>query len=242
MFLEQDKTRDEITAAEKIIAKLTVTLESIRQSLNEALSIMVDPYRLFTEAPDAIRLMLTQAVFEKLWVMDHEVVGSELTDTYHELLTMEARLTLDEQARAEHEADGLNLAPAARTYYQRRTGSSEELNDEDELADLVRRLWIERPRGALSLDSMNPAPPEAKRGSDVHHLVGVAGFEPTAPRSQSECATKLRHTPFHLVVQSAAYATTRMPRQPTAHVPRRSCQQVGLSRSVTAGHAGVAQW
>ncbi len=28
-------------------------------------------------------------------------------------------------------------------------------------------------------------------------LVGVAGFEPTAPRSQSECATKLRHTPSH---------------------------------------------
>jgi hypothetical protein len=27
------------------------------------------------------------------------------------------------------------------------------------------------------------------------YLVGVAGFEPTAPRSQSECATKLRHTP-----------------------------------------------
>jgi hypothetical protein len=26
--------------------------------------------------------------------------------------------------------------------------------------------------------------------------VGVAGFEPTAPRSQSECATKLRHTPW----------------------------------------------
>ena len=26
-------------------------------------------------------------------------------------------------------------------------------------------------------------------------IVGVAGFEPTAPRSQSECATKLRHTP-----------------------------------------------
>ena len=30
-------------------------------------------------------------------------------------------------------------------------------------------------------------------GSD---LVGVTGFEPVAPRSQSECATKLRHTPF----------------------------------------------
>ena len=30
-------------------------------------------------------------------------------------------------------------------------------------------------------------------------LVGVAGFEPTAPRSQSECATKLRHTPSERV-------------------------------------------
>ena len=26
-------------------------------------------------------------------------------------------------------------------------------------------------------------------------VVGVTGFEPVAPRSQSECATKLRHTP-----------------------------------------------
>jgi hypothetical protein len=35
-------------------------------------------------------------------------------------------------------------------------------------------------------------------GKIVDHaceLVGVAGFEPAAPRSQSECATTLRHTP-----------------------------------------------
>ncbi len=38
-------------------------------------------------------------------------------------------------------------------------------------------------------------------------LVGVAGFEPTAPRSQSECATKLRHTPRHLTVPTGAYVT-----------------------------------
>ncbi len=30
-------------------------------------------------------------------------------------------------------------------------------------------------------------------------LVGVTGFEPVAPRSQSECATKLRHTPCSAV-------------------------------------------
>ncbi|MDT7594818.1 MAG: hypothetical protein QOJ06_364 [Pseudonocardiales bacterium] len=38
-------------------------------------------------------------------------------------------------------------------------------------------------------------PREYKIGSYCSDLVGVAGFEPTAPRSQSECATKLRHTP-----------------------------------------------
>ncbi len=52
-------------------------------------------------------------------------------------------------------------------------------------------------------------------------LVGVAGFEPTAPRSQSECATKLRHTPMHL---SGAGRSLRdrqhVPRRATAHAPQ----------------------
>ncbi len=37
--------------------------------------------------------------------------------------------------------------------------------------------------------------PHPKITGTTFDLVGVAGFEPTAPRSQSECATKLRHTP-----------------------------------------------
>ena len=31
----------------------------------------------------------------------------------------------------------------------------------------------------------------------IFSTVGIAGFEPTTPRSQSECATKLRHIPIH---------------------------------------------
>lgn len=109
----QSVSRRSRCPAEKIIAKLTITLDSIQQSLDDALSILTDPYRLFIEAPDPIKLMLTQAIFDKLWVMDHEVVGSELTDAFHELLTMEARLALDEHATAEPKADNLSLAPAA---------------------------------------------------------------------------------------------------------------------------------
>ena len=38
-----------------------------------------------------------------------------------------------------------------------------------------------------------------KIGDHADYLVGVTGFEPVAPRSQSECATKLRHTPCRAV-------------------------------------------
>jgi hypothetical protein len=128
------------------------------------------------------------------WVMDHEVVGSELTDAYHELLTVEARLALDEQAHAEYTADGPSLTPAARTYYRRRTGSTGDLSAQDqneELAELAGRLWVERPHGALPLDSKNPALPEVRRGSDVHHLVGTTGSN-LRPPSRS---LMVRHRP-----------------------------------------------
>ncbi len=67
--------------------------------------------------------------------------------------------------------------------------------------------WPASPRGAAG----GPCPRLEGHGLILLDLVGVAGFEPTAPRSQSECATTLRHTPVHRLVQSAAYATARMP-------------------------------
>lgn len=90
--LERDKTKTDIAAAEKIIAKWSIELDSITASLDEALSLMVDPYRLFIDAPDQLRLMLTQAIFDKLWIMGPQIAGVDFTDTYHELLTLEARL------------------------------------------------------------------------------------------------------------------------------------------------------
>ncbi len=187
---EQDRTNAEIASAEQTIAKLTVTLDSIEHSLDQALSLLLDPHKLFTEAPDVRRLMLVQAVFEKLWVMDHDVVGSELTETYQELLTIEARLTLGAQEPlAETAADVLSLAAEPPTYYRHRVGLSADTSDDQGLPGLADRLWVERPRGALPLDSQNPVPPAVEPGSDVNHLVGVAGFEPTAPRSQTEVRT-----------------------------------------------------
>ncbi len=193
--LEQDKTKADIAAAEKIIAKWSVELDSITTSLDEALSLMIDPYRLFIEAPDHLRLMLTQAVFEKIWIMGPDIAGAELTNTYHELLTLEARLTEQANQEAQRATDSLTIAPAPRTYHRRRMSATSHTSGPD--SDNGTWLEIERPSGPLPIDNQSPASTGVRRDSDVDLLVGVAGFEPTAPRSQSECATKLRHTPVH---------------------------------------------
>jgi hypothetical protein len=70
----------------------------------------------------------------------------------------------------------------------------------------------------------------------------VAGFEPTAPRSQSGCATKLRHTPWRTesrgVAQTAAQAVVLegRPAQKSAGCDRRRGQRPSLSR----GHLPLA--
>lgn len=74
-------------------------------------------------------------------------------------------------------------------------------------------------------------------------LVGVAGFEPTAPRSQSECATKLRHTPMHHAVHSAAYAPNGPAWTAATERARYPIGQAGTLKLLRqAGRAGVAQW
>jgi hypothetical protein len=67
--------------------------------------------------------------------------------------------------------------------------------------------------------------------------VGVAGFEPAATRSQSECATKLRHTP---ATERPVYGPTRLDEFGAAA----STAPAGTisARRASTRTAGVAQW
>ncbi len=94
--LEQARIQDETKAAQDAIAQWTVEIDDMRHSLDEAISLLVDPHRLYTEAPEGINLMLVQAICDKIWILDTGVVGIELVTPYAELLTVEARLALDD--------------------------------------------------------------------------------------------------------------------------------------------------
>ena len=132
--------------------------------------------------------LLAKVVFEKVWIMDDEVVGSELTPTFHELLTVDAHAALDEE-RTARAVDEVQLVPRQRSYHRRLAAVNDDLSGEDDLNELAARLWIERPHGRLPVDSRltstNPGPRQGNQGLNVLHLVGVAGFEPTASSSRS---------------------------------------------------------
>ena len=53
-------------------------------------------------------------------------------------------------------------------------------------------------------------------------MVGVTGFEPAAPWSQTKCATGLRYTPTKIYYKSIPGAVFRLRRNPTARSRRPS--------------------
>jgi DNA invertase Pin-like site-specific DNA recombinase len=176
--LEQERINHETAAANAAIVQWTIEIDAMRRSLDEALSLLVDPYRLYTQAPEGINLMLVQAVCEKIWILDTSVVGVDLTTPFAELLTVEARAVLDGTA-----TEGPEDREGVRMYHRRARGLSGLLRD---LEDSWPRLAIERPFGSLPLENKNPA--SLRQGSDVLHLVGVAGFEPAASSSRTRGA------------------------------------------------------
>ena len=167
--LEQERIGHEVKAAGEAISHWTVEVEAMGRALDEALSLLTDPYRLYTQAPEGINLMLVQAVCEKVWVLDTGVVGLDLTAPFAELLTVEARLAL-----ADGETPSTTDQPEGVTYYRRARGLAGLLGDPEQSWP---RLSVERPYGPLPVEHKNPA--SQRQGSDVLLLVPRVGFEPT---------------------------------------------------------------
>jgi site-specific DNA recombinase len=177
---EQRKITTELAAAELIIQRNLATAEDLSRGLDEGLSLLVHPAGFYQAAPDSIKQMLVQAIFEKLWIVDDEVAGSDLTDTYAGLLGVEAIA----DARLALAGGGDNFLS-----YERREPVSHGATD-------VRTyLRIERPRGRLGVDRPCRQTGNKALGSNIDQLVGLTGFEPAASSSRTTRATKLRHSP-----------------------------------------------
>lgn len=144
-------------------------LDRITQALDTALALVANPQVLYDALPEGLKLQLVQTVFEKIWILDTAVVGSDLTEPFAELLTREAQLALTEQQqRASDDVITRGRTNDAGTYYRRRTSVDDGAWD---------RPYVERPHGPLPIDTENPSP-YGGQGSNIEHLVEHKGLKP----------------------------------------------------------------
>jgi hypothetical protein len=68
------------------IQRNLTSLTDIEQGVDQALSLLINPAGFYLAAPDSVKRMLLQAMFERIWLIDDVVVGADLTRPYAELL------------------------------------------------------------------------------------------------------------------------------------------------------------
>lgn len=101
--------------------KLTVQLGAVEQDLSGALAfieahldLLADPYELYRQASDDTRRQLNQALFNRIYVVNDEVVGDELTSPLVELLAAERGWTALEAGQSLESATNTAEAELAR--------------------------------------------------------------------------------------------------------------------------------
>jgi site-specific DNA recombinase len=191
---EQQRISRELTAAEAIIQRNLTSLTDIERGVDQALSLLINPAGFYLAAPDSVKHMLLQAMFERIWLIDDVVVGADLTRPYAELLGVEA--TLDAR-------NALSGTDDAFMTYERREAVGLASTD------LRSYLRVERPQGLLAIDMENSWPNAEAVGSNFVPLVGLTGFEPAASSSRTTRATKLRHSPRKRSESTRARAVSR---------------------------------
>ena len=206
--LEQERIGREVRSANEAISRWTVEVEALTRALDEVLSLLVDPHRLYTEAPEGIALMLAQAVCEKIWMLDTGVVGVDLTAPMAEVLTLEAQLALAE-------ASAFGETPTATdregvTYYRHARGLAGLRAHHDQPWP---RPAVERPNGPLEHE--NPA--STRQGLNVLLLAGVPGLEPRLTEPES---VGLPITLYPKVTQLEAAKRPSVPRRCSVSNPR----------------------
>ncbi len=181
-LMPRDKIRQKLNELKqeraRIEAGLTNTNEQLSigaQVLRDALHLVEDPQRLYSDAPNNVRRHLNSAFYERFYLDDLVIADGDKTSLFDDL---------HEAAHAHH---------SARIRCTRPTGTGTP-GKGPEMARNPRNAGV--PSGVTGLGHSNLATVLTVPSSSTTSLVGVAGFEPTTSSSRTKRATKLRHTPL----------------------------------------------
>jgi site-specific DNA recombinase len=169
---EQSRIAAERAAAEKTLAENEVRREHLEANLQRALSLLDNAYAQYASAPGTVRRQMNQAVFMRLWLVEDEIAGADLTPAYRRLLADDTEGEIAAEEAREH-FEQTRTSDLWMTPVEDQKRSSEATNV-TYLSDYVQR---ERPRGRLRWETKNPDPLRG-RGSNPCLLVAGTGFEP----------------------------------------------------------------
>ena len=182
---EMKRLTRELAAADSEIAAAKTTTADTEATLARALDAASRCEVAYLSASGIIRRQINQGFFEKLYIgEDGQVESAELTEPFAALLKAGETVRLTETATATDSASQIARGASAASDRARRSGDL--LPTFGEYVTVTERVHTNTP-GEISL---------VGRGVKDDYLVGMTGFEPATLRSQSECATKLRHIPI----------------------------------------------
>ncbi|PZE75444.1 hypothetical protein DEI82_08360 [Curtobacterium sp. MCBD17_019] len=169
--------------AEAIIEKHASDQSLVLEKLEHLSTLLADAQRYYTNASEIDRRDLNQSVFDRLYIQDDEVVGSDIADPYRRLLSESLELdlardrkrVLSGNVRTKDLQKGQGWTPIP-TEVDPTTGQTTVRNAS--VARLSDFLTVERPSGHFPWERKNLGPVK-DRGSNDYFLVAGAGFEPT---------------------------------------------------------------
>jgi site-specific DNA recombinase len=174
---EQDRIAGQLSTIEDRLRSIAVRFETLETNLRDALDLASDCYRAYLQAPDHVRRLFNQALFEQLY-LDEDGVHAELAEPFRTLLAPDLLPTLIGQTAQEEvpAGDGGKDLAAVESRWA---------------ADRYRRVSSVQAGAARN----NKPAPEAYRGAGLKEttLVPPAGFEPAPlPPEGSALSPELR--------------------------------------------------
>jgi site-specific DNA recombinase len=179
---EQARISSARADAEALITRNTTDRGLVLEKLDYLCALLARPMRYYENAPDGMRRELNQSVFDRIYVFDDEIVGSDLTEPAQRLLSesLELDLARDRKRVQTTHVRTSDLDRPTEVGISLARGAKETGRNVAQDASLTRLgvfLAVERPRGEFPWERKNPGPFKV-RGSNDHFLVAGTGFEP----------------------------------------------------------------
>jgi site-specific DNA recombinase len=160
---------------QQVLSRLQVAEETLKENLESACALLSRSHAQYLAADHLNRRDLNQAVFERIYILDDEVVGCDFTPAFNKLLNedLEADLKKEstEQTRPIKALWLVEERPEPRPAMQSESGHW--VPRHGRTISHARRTGRERPHGVLSWESKNPRPHKEAEGSNVNLLVGL---------------------------------------------------------------------